>query len=75
MVLGPASLLTDLLDDFIRVVHDIVADGVAANLDVVLLGHLKHLRLLHARVEFDLVDCRHDARVARHLVKNIPWVV
>ena len=75
LIFRPATLLANFLNDFVRVVHNIVADSVAANLDIVLLGYFKHFRLLHAWMELNLVHSRHYACVASHFFENISWVI
>ena len=75
MVFRPAALLANFLNDFVGVVHNIVADSVAANLDIVLFGYFKHFRLLHARMELNLVNSRHYTSVGSHFFENISWVI
>ena len=75
MVFRPATLLANFLNDFVRIVHNIVANSIAANLDIVLLGNFKHFRLLHARMELNLVDSRHYTSVGCHFFENVSRVV
>ena len=75
MVFRPTALLANFLNNFVGVVHNIVADSVAANLDIVLLGYFKHFRLLHARMELNLVHGWHYTSVGSHFFKNISWVI
>ena len=75
LVFAPTTLFANLLNHWVRIVHDIVAHGITKDLNAKFLGCSNDLGLLAAWMEFNLIACWHYACVALHFFENVCRIV